>query len=240
MHTPHTKDIVIYFGNQLCSISIDQIRNGNGNEKCSILTRKLPASFLQTPLFFAQQVHGIEGFEVKPSTIVNTSPFTHKADFLITNHRGIGLGVVTADCVPMVIYDPSKQAAAAIHAGWRGSVAGILERTVRALITLYGTEVGALQLIIGPAARGCCYEIGPEVVQIMGTFSWADQVMRHCNGRVYADMVLFNVCWAQELGIKTSSIVTDTAECTICNTHYCSYRRQGADARRQVSLVQLI
>ena len=181
----------------------------------------------------------MQGIEVTPQMVRSVPNFTDEADFMMTVHRGIGLGVVTADCVPLVIYDPTKPALVIVHAGWRGSVAQILKNAVQKMIETYASDPQALQLIIGPAARGCCYEIGPDVLHIIRTFAWADQVLQQRHNRWYADMVMFNVCLAQRLGIKVHLINIDGARCTICDPQYCSYRRQGASANRQISIALL-
>lgn len=240
MHTYTVKDLTLYFGNQACSIPLDQI---HASRDTATIDRELraffPLSFTEKPFFFTRQVHGAQGIEVTSQIVRSVPNFTREADFMITNYRGIGLGVVTADCVPLVLYDPTKPALAVVHAGWRGSVAEILKNAVCTMIEAYASDPQKIQLIIGPAARGCCYEIGPDVLHIIRTFPWADQVVQPRNNRWYADMVLFNVCLAQDLGIKAASINIDGACCTICNLQYCSYRRQGLSANRQISIALL-
>jgi YfiH family protein len=240
MHTYTSKNITIYFGKQAYSIPFDQINTKNqGSEISRFIRTLLPSPFTEKPFFFTDQVHGVQGIEVTPQTVKSIPPFMHEADFMITAYRDVALGVVTADCVPLVLYDPTKPALAIVHAGWRGSVAGILKNTVRKMTEIYVSDPHELQLIIGPAARGCCYEIGPEVLQIIRTFTWADQVLQQRNNRWYADMIMFNVCLAQNLGIKAHLINIDGICCTICNPQYCSYRRQGASANRQISIALL-
>ena len=240
MYTYISNDITIYFGDQACSIAIDQITEADKGSNVSYFIRTLlPLPFAENQFFFPHQVHGVQGIEVTPQTVQLVPIFTHEADFMVTAHRSIGLGIVTADCVPLVLYDPTKPALAIVHAGWRGSVTEILKNAVRMMIDTYASDPHELQVIIGPAARGCCYEIGPDVLHIICTFTWADQVVRQRNNRWYADMVLFNVFLAQDLGIKAALINIDGACCTICNLQYCSYRRQGALANRQISIALL-
>lgn len=84
-------------------------------------------------------------------------------DALITSLRGTAIGVSTADCVPVLIYDPVNEVAAAIHAGWRGTVAHIVSETFAHMLRKYGTRGEDCQAIIGPSICMECFEVGDEV-----------------------------------------------------------------------------
>jgi YfiH family protein len=88
----------------------------------------------------------------------------HKGDASFTNSRGILLGVQTADCVPILLVDPKKRAVAAIHAGWRGTLARIAEKTVGEMRMHFGSNPADILAALGPAIGGCCYEVGTELV----------------------------------------------------------------------------
>lgn len=88
-----------------------------------------------------------------------------RGDALATDRRRLLLTVQTADCVPILIVDPRRRVVASIHAGWRGTLARIVEKTVGDLRREYGSRPGHLLAAIGPAIGGCCYEVGPEVAQ---------------------------------------------------------------------------
>jgi YfiH family protein len=87
----------------------------------------------------------------------------HKGDASFTNSRGILLGVQTADCVPILLVDPKKRAVAAIHAGWRGTLARIAEKTVGEMRMHFGSKPADILAALGPAVGGCCYEVGTEL-----------------------------------------------------------------------------
>src|SRR4029077_1589615 len=87
-----------------------------------------------------------------------------KGDASLPNSRGILLGVQTADCVPILLVDPKKRAVAAIHAGWRGTLARITEKTVGELHSHFGSNPSDLLAAIGPSIGSCCYEVGAELV----------------------------------------------------------------------------
>jgi polyphenol oxidase len=85
-------------------------------------------------------------------------------DASLTNSTGLLLGVQTADCVPILLIDPKKRAVAAIHAGWRGTLARIAEKTVGEMRAHFGSKPADILAALGPAIGGCCYEVGTELV----------------------------------------------------------------------------
>src|SRR5437868_3632229 len=86
-----------------------------------------------------------------------------KADAILTGMRGQWVGIRTADCVPLLIADRQGRAVAAVHAGWRGTVAGIAGESVRKLSEVHGCRPDELIAAIGPCISRCCFEVGPEV-----------------------------------------------------------------------------
>ena len=99
-----------------------------------------------------------------------------KGDASLTNTPGLLLGVQTADCVPILLVDPKHRAVAAIHAGWRGTLARIAEKTVGEMRKRFGSDPADLLAALGPAIGGCCYEVGTELVtQFTSQFAEADE-----------------------------------------------------------------
>ena len=86
-------------------------------------------------------------------------------DALVTDQPGILLSVRTADCVPFLLVDPARRAIAAVHAGWRGSLQRIAEKTVGEMRRAFHSQPEELLAAIGPSVRACCYEVGQEVVE---------------------------------------------------------------------------
>lgn len=87
-----------------------------------------------------------------------------KCDALVSNLEAVVLGVKTADCVPVLLGDTKTRAFAAAHAGWRGTVESIVPKTLQRMREEFGTEPENIVAAIGPAALGCCYEIGQDVI----------------------------------------------------------------------------
>ncbi len=111
------------------------------------------------PLVALKQIHSAV---IWPFASAPTEPC--KGDASLTKTPGLLLGVQTADCVPILLVDPKKRAVAAIHAGWRGTLARILEKTVGELHARFGSNPADLLAAIGPSIGPCCYEVGAELV----------------------------------------------------------------------------
>jgi len=86
-----------------------------------------------------------------------------EGDGLVTRARGVLLQVRSADCFPVLLYDPARHAGAAVHSGWRGTLAGIAGRAVRALGDRFGCDSAGIRAAVGPGIQKCCFEVGEEV-----------------------------------------------------------------------------
>jgi YfiH family protein len=146
-----------------------------------------------------------------------------KADGQATSVPRQGVMVLAADCLPVAL--GCDGAIAAIHAGWRGLLGGVLEEGVGALAELApGREIGA---VIGPCAGPCCYEVGEEV---HSAFGGAARRGRNIDLRAIAH---------ERLHAAGVTDVADLEACTICDERYFSHRREGTDAGRQAVIAWL-
>ena len=110
------------------------------------------------------QVHGTEVFQLKhPAPWEDMADDLEGVDALITDVKGVCIGVSTADCIPVLLYDEAHHAAAAIHAGWCGTVKRIAEETVRSMRDAFGTQPELLRAVIGPGISLASFEVGDEV-----------------------------------------------------------------------------
>jgi YfiH family protein len=133
--------------------------------------------------------------------------------------------VRTADCVPILIADRRGGAAAAVHAGWRGTAAGIARLAVEKFAGI-GIAAGDLVAALGPSIGPCCYEVGPEVLQAVGGGS----------GR-HLDLAGANVAQLRSAGMKAEAIFR-APWCTACRTDlFFSYRREGRAAGRLMACI---
>jgi len=116
------------------------------------------------------QVHGIDVRVVRSPDDAQTKPGVlgddEYCDALVSKTPHVLVAVKTADCVPILIGDPSSHAFAAVHAGWRGTSAAIVKQAVSKLQTEFGARAQDMRAAVGPAAKSCCYEVGAEVINI--------------------------------------------------------------------------
>ncbi|HEY5192443.1 MAG TPA: polyphenol oxidase family protein [Solirubrobacteraceae bacterium] len=133
---------------------------------------------------------------------------------------GLAAMVLTADCIPVVL--GANGAVAALHAGWRGLAAGVLEEGVRALREVGGR--GEVVALVGPCAGACCYEVGEEVHSAF--------TASHRNGR----LIDLRAIAHERLSAAGVAQVRDAEACTICDERFFSYRREGARAGRQAGV----
>lgn len=226
----------IYFGNKSESFERDEF-NAIGNSKK--LLQEAP--FLQVQkglkledLVVLRQIHSTIGF--KASKTHEFAPYLHEGDYLLTNVPFVGLGVVTADCLPIIYFDPEKQVIAAAHAGWQGSVAGIAGKVVGEMGKIYGCKPEDIEVYFGPAAGVCCYEIQEDFL----TNLEKEEIEKCIDKRekLYFNLSRYNTLQLIKAGIKSNAINKEYNACTICDTSFCSYRRDK-NMRRQMTIVSL-
>jgi len=195
-----------------------------------------------SPIARLRQVHGAEVL-VLPSEDAARQPFLcaaiegrPAADALITDQLNAGVAVAVADCMPVLIADPRSGAVAAAHAGWRGLAAGIIENTVAALATNYGSRTEDLVVGIGPAIGPCCFEVGPEVIEAFAARGYEAEARApgDAGARPHADMGAVATAILSRLGVPQAQ-VADAALCTLCHSDTLwSYRKDGDHAGRML------
>lgn len=153
---------------------------------------------------------------------------TENCDALTTRTAGILLGIKTADCVPLLVGDARTGAVAGIHAGWRGTVVGIVSQTLARMNQEFGSRPEDLHVAIGPAANGCCYEVGSEVIEaFLASFPALEHLVTPTReGHALIDLQQAN----RELLIVNNVAaqhIHPAPFCTMCRTDlFFSYRRE--------------
>jgi YfiH family protein len=136
---------------------------GDSSESVAENWRRLLVVSGARAMYAASQVHGTRVVRVAagddPETVKG-----EQADGLCSDGAGLGLSVHVADCVPVLIADPRTGACAALHAGWRGTVADVATAGVEALVGAFDCRPGDLRIALGPCVGPCCFDVGPEVV----------------------------------------------------------------------------
>lgn len=177
------------------------------------------------------QVHG--GSFALIEAPLTTSGRIAGCDALLTHVPGIALLVRTADCLPIVVADPSRGVIGIVHAGWRGLAAELPLRVVTAFRQLYHSAPEDMRVGIGPSIRACCYEVGPEFVPRFGPF------VQQRRGRWMCDLIGVALDQLQRGGVARRHIV-DSGRCTHCETQYWfSVRREGSTTGRLTSLIAM-
>ncbi|MCG6922290.1 MAG: peptidoglycan editing factor PgeF [Acidobacteria bacterium] len=179
-------------------------------------------------LFLMRQVHG--------ATVLD-APWegTPEADAAVSGERGVLVGVATADCLPVLLVDPVRRVAAAVHAGWRGTVAFVVTRAVEALLAR-GSRPDDLVAALGPGIGPCCYEVGEELRDAFGP-EGEDFFRAGPRGRPHLDVRAANTRQLRRAGVAAERI-HHVDECTACHPDlYYSYRRDGPGTGRMISFV---
>ena len=191
-------------------------------------------------LISAYQVHGTTALVVEQPCAAGARP---RADAMVTAKPGLAVGVLTADCAPVLFADPEARIVAAAHAGWRGALAGILEAAVHAMEAL-GARPDRIRTAVGPCIGQGAYEVGPE---FKTSFLEHDATSRDfftqadAGGRPHFDLSGYV---ARRLGQLGLAEVSTFGACTYArNDDFFSYRRSGSrrepDYGRQISAIVL-
>ena len=180
-------------------------------------------------LFFPSQVHLTNIVRVQAHTPKSS---LHDTDALITNEPGVCIAVMSADCVPILLYDKKNQAAAAVHSGWKGTVAKILEKTLHRMRHEFGTQGEDLIAGIGPSVSQQSYEVGEEVVAaVIDAFdNSADLLIPQPNNKAKLDLWKANQTQLLEFGVKPSNIEISNL-CTVLNNEHFFSARKGDKGR---------
>ncbi len=184
------------------------------------------------PVFRPVQVHG--GRVLKVARPGGADSFREEADGLATGLRGIVLAVASADCVPLILFDPGAQAGAVLHAGWRGTCRGIAREGVRLLENEYASRPGDLLALIGPCIGPCCYRIGDEVVRAFrdAGIDGEGKILLKDERALRLDLPAANRRLLEDAGIPPLRIF-ESGLCTYCRGDlFPSYRREGTRAGR--------
>ncbi|MDA8242388.1 MAG: peptidoglycan editing factor PgeF [Nitrospiraceae bacterium] len=161
-------------------------------------------------------------------------------DAVITKEKGVLIGVQAADCVPVLIYEGEKGVIGAVHAGWRGTAAGILKKTIGAIVDRYSGDGRNVFVAIGPSIKGCCYAVDHEVVNAVVKGTRDGRFYSKKGAKYYLDLPSANREQALSLGVPEDNIWV-SADCTFCNPErFYSYRYLKGAAGRQGGFIGLL
>ena len=137
-------------------------------------------------------------------------------DGLVTNTPGVALTVFTADCTPILFYDPVSGGVGAAHAGWRGTAAGIAAKMVETMVSAFGSRPEDIRAAIGPNIGRCCFETDRDVPDAMlaALGEEAEPYIRPAGEKFFVDLKGINALWLRRSGVSNIEISTD---CTVCS-----------------------
>ena len=192
----------------------------------------------------AQQVHRdnvvVVGLEHLGKGAQIYSEAIEDTDALITNVPGVPLLLFFADCVPVMIVDPVKKVIGIAHAGWKGTVDYIGQKTVLAMQTHFGTNPQQCLVGIAPSVGPCCYEVDDVVInKLKDKFENWEQLLDQKGSKWHLDLWQANRLQLEQIGVQTSNIVVSKV-CTVCNSKlFFSYRAENGCTGRMGAVIVL-
>ena len=163
--------------------------------------------------------HQVHSDIVRAVTSADANGIDHhdypESDALITNEPGVALWVFTADCTPVLLHDPVTGAVGAVHAGWRGTSAAIVSKTVEKMVSLYGCEAKNIHAAIGPNIGFCCFETDADVPEAM-VKTYGEEAKNHIRAKgnkYYVNLKELNAMDLRRVGVKSIAI---SDACTVC------------------------
>lgn len=216
------------------------VNRGDEPERVAENFRRVKAALGIDKLCFTHQIHEsavryVTGADAREAL----DPTPPDCDGLVTDEEGLGLIIFIADCAPILLCDPERHVVAAAHAGWRGTVADIAGKAVKAMVEL-GCSPENIRAAIGPCISRCCFETGPEVPKAVQDVL-GRQAREYIDGprgdRFYVDLKGVNRALLIRAGLRPENIgVSD--ECTVCKSEkYWSHRVAGARRGSQAAII---
>ena len=179
----------------------------------------------------AQQVHGASTACLLGAAM--PSPLIPGCDALVTATPGLALAIRTADCLPILVWDPIRRAVGAMHAGWRGLQQTLPMRVVTVMSQVFGARASEVWAVIGPSIRPCCYDVGPEFEARFPEF------VSVRDGRRICDLAACAAAQLAQAGVPAGQIL-DSGVCTGCDTaRWFSVRKEGDGTGRLLSFAMI-
>ena len=192
----------------------------------------------------SNQIHGGVVRSITTADL-HTDPYDrvgYEADALMTALPGVTLVVYSADCVPVLLYDPVRRVIAAVHAGWRGTAAGIASAAVERMRDVYGCRPADILAAVGPGIGPDCFETHEDVPNAM-TAALGTGVLHHIkikeNGKFTVDLKRINAMRLEQAGLDPDHIAVSDI-CTACDPgRFWSHRKLGTDRGAMAAAIQL-
>lgn len=196
--------------------------------------------FLENPVF--RNLRLISLRQVHSGRVHCIQEFPEKklqGDALLTNRPGFLLVISTADCLPVFVADEGRKAVAAVHCGWRGTQARVLQNAIHGLESCFGSRPSDLIVGMGPAIGGKCYEVGEDVRQSFSEKGHSLQFFQNASrkkGKYFFDLKEANRHQILEAGVRKDRIFS-LEICTHCDQTLLSYRRDKKTLDRMINFI---
>ena len=195
-------------------------------------------------LILPHQTHGTEVVEIDKAFLsldaASRAQSLHAVDAIFTREKAICIGVSTADCIPVLLYDEKSGAVAAIHAGWRGTVAGIVAKTLRAMKERYGTDFSSAKAVIAPGISLDSFEVGDEVYDAFREASFPmEQIARRYGEKWHIDLPAANRLQLIAGGLSSENILLSGVCTFVSHDIFFSARRLGIKSGRIFNAIMI-
>ncbi len=183
-------------------------------------------------IYSVNQIHGSNILNInKDINLASSDNIPEKADSLITDLKGIPIMVMGADCNLILIADIAKKVVAAVHAGWKGTLHGIITEVILHMKRGFGSKVRDIFVAFGPSIRKCCYKVDNSTLEkFIDKFGCGSFFIKK-NNDIFLDLVNINYMQLKKLGLNEENI-SDCGACTYCTHGFFSYRRYKITGRQ--------
>ena len=210
------------------------------SENLNLLKKKLNSTDLIIPF----QTHGTEIGIINEDFIQKN--FAERADLLngvdalITKEPNVCIGVTTADCVPLIFYDPQMEVIAVAHAGWRGTCGRIAEKVVKRMQEEFGSHPQHINVVIGPSISGTVYNVGNELIDNFSSAGFpVAEIFNTNNELIYLDLWKANQWLLESMGVPADHIQISEICTYTQHEKFFSARRLGLKSGRMLSAIML-
>ena len=223
---PHAFSLALHTGEDVDNII------SNRNRLSSLLQSSEPLHYIVADQTHSDNIKLIT--QKKTKGWESLSDAIEDCDALITDVKGVVLTVLTADCVPILLYEQKKEVVAAVHAGWKGTKAQIVSKTVRKMTEMYGCDPKDIIAGVAPSIGRCCYEVGEDVA---AHFSHIPEGFTPVGKKFMLDLPFINKQQLLNAGLQEENIEMSHT-CTACHVdRFFSYRKEQGCSGRFMSMI---
>jgi YfiH family protein len=189
----------------------------------------------ENKIFFPEQKH-TDIVHILDSNLVSVV-----ADAVITNKKGIMLGVKVADCVPILVYEKKNRILGVIHAGWRGTVKKLTSKTIKIMKESFSSNPLDIFIALGPSIKICCYDVGEDVIKLLpNTINTHLQYISKKDNKYFIDLSTININQIMDESVPYENI-WNSSDCTCCMPNkYFSYRYMKTYAGSQGGFIGIL